>query len=455
MTHDEEAVVVLGAMFAGRYPQLFPAAGRRGLTVLGVDAPSSFTQTVDAARRSVPGHPLAAITELAWIAGDAHEEVIEQVLTWQCRYRIRGVLAFGESFVEAAGVVTDLLGLPSPGLRASRVCRNKHLQRRYLPEHSPRSMLVGGAAAGPSTSSGQIGGADWSVFPAVVKPTGREASSGVQRVDDPADLERALGDYDAGEGVLVEELVVGHEVSVESLVQGGRIVFASVTGKLTTEASSEFFVEMGHTVPDPDLGEVQRAALLAANAAILSRLQFADGIAHAEYRIRADGTVALMELAARAPGDSILSLYQLACGRPLEEALLEIAIGEPTQYPAPRRYARQVYHPHGSGVLRDVTTEGLGVPTTWLPERWAWPELPASFDPAEPARLRMLVVGRSRGSELGPIRQSGDRLLMYVLDAPTAAELDTLQASCERAIRIDVEPGDRTRADLTDAAAVR
>ena len=122
----------------------------------------------------------------------------------------------------------DLLGLPSPGLRATRVCRNKHLQRRYLPEHSPHSVLVDNAAlcpstssghvptgSGPSTSSGRVTTGsgpstgsghvptgsghvttgsgrvvDWSIFPAVVKPTGREASSGVQRIEDRAGLER-------------------------------------------------------------------------------------------------------------------------------------------------------------------------------------------------------------------------------------------------------------------------
>jgi hypothetical protein len=98
-----------------------------------------------------------------------------------------------------------------------------------------------------------------------------------------------------------------------------------------------------------------------------------------------------------------------------------------------------VYHPHQPGVLRDVTADGLGVRPTWLPERWTWPPLPDQFDPADPAVLRMLVVGRSRGTELRPIRQSGDRLLMYVLDAPTPRELDALQAHCERAIRVDVD----------------
>ena len=440
-----DAIVVLGAMFAGRYPQLFPAAADRGLQVLGVDGPSPFTEKVDAARRSDPSHPLAAIDELAWIDGDAHEEVIEQILGWGRHYRIRGVLAFGESFVEAAGLVTDLLGLPSPGLRASRVCRNKHLQRRYLAPWSPRSALVG--LGGPALLQGPT---NWSVYPAVLKPVGREASSGVQRVDGPDALARALADYEPGEALLLEELVAGHEVSVETLVQGGRVLFSSITGKLTTEATSSFFVEMGHTVPDPELDEAQQAAVSSANTQILDRLRFGDGIAHAEFRVRADGSVALMELAARAPGDSILTLYQLACGVPMEPALLDIAIGVPASYPRPTRFARQVYYPHRPGVLLDVAAGQLEVPVTWLPPRWAWPVVTETIAQTDPGRVRMLVVGRERGTVLVQIRQSGDRLLMYVIDAPTVLDLDALQARCDRAITVRIEPVDGT----ASAAAV-
>ena len=125
--------------------------------------------------------------------------------------------------------------------------KRQHLQRRYLAPWSPRSALVG--LGGPALLQGPT---NWSVFPAVLKPVGREASSGVQRVDGPDALARALADYEPGEALLLEELVAGHEVSVETLVQGGRVLFSSITGKLTTEATSSFFVEMGHTVPDPE-----------------------------------------------------------------------------------------------------------------------------------------------------------------------------------------------------------
>jgi biotin carboxylase len=426
-----DAVVVLGALFGARYPNLVPAASRRRLVVLGIDAPTAGKRRFDEARRAHPEHPLAPIADLTWIPGDRHEEVLEQVIRWQANYRIRGVLAFGEDYVGAAGVVADYLGLPSPGLRASRVCRDKFLQRRYLARWSPRSRLL---APGDRRRAAE----EWSSFPAVLKPTGREASSGVLRVDGRAELVAALDDYEPSEPLLVEQLVAGHEVSVEALTQDGRIVFASVTGKRTTEACGQYFVEMGHTAPDPELDDVTRDAVLETNQAVLERLAFRDGISHAEYRITEEGRVYLMEIAARAAGDSILTLYHLATGEPMEEAMLAIALGEPAAYPPPRRYARQVYVQHRPGVLHAVHVDGLDAEVTWLPERWMWPAVQPTEDASA---LHMVVVGRNQGDELSDIRQSADRSLMYVIDAASPGHLDALEARCDQAISLDVGSG--------------
>ena len=53
--------------------------------------------------------------------------------------------------------------------------------------------------------------------------------------------------------------------------------------------------------------------------------------------------------------------------------------------------------------------------------------------------LHMVVSGRAAGAELDEIRQSGDRSLMYVIDAPTIAALDELEARCDAAISLDIE----------------
>ena len=438
-TGRDGALVLLGAMLGARYPDLIPAARARGLAVLGIDASTPRARRFDQARREVPGHPLAALAELEWIGGDQHEEVIQQVLDWHAVYGIRGVLAYGEDYVEVAALIADLLGLPGPGLRAARVCRNKLLQRRYLQEYGPVSELVGPANRAEVPRR-------WSAYPAVVKPLDGTASSGVERVDEAGQLAEALAARPPDVPLLVEELVQGHELSVESVVHRGEVLFACPTGKRTNErrgrdTKARFFVELGHTVPDCELSDAARAAVLQTNGEVLRRLDFRDGIAHAEYRIAADGHPRLMEIAARPAGDNILTLYHLATGRPIEEALLAVVLGEKAAYPQPRRYARQVYPEHHPGVLRDVTAPGLGTEIAWLTEGWMWPEVKPLAD--GPPTDRMIVVGRAVGDELSQIRSSSDRAAMYVIDASAADGLDTLQAQVDAVLTIHVEAGDR------------
>jgi hypothetical protein len=57
------------------------------------------------------------------------------------RWDIRGVYAVGEMMVEQTGVLADALGLPAPGLRATRACRSKYLQRLLCPEWGPPMLL--------------------------------------------------------------------------------------------------------------------------------------------------------------------------------------------------------------------------------------------------------------------------------------------------------------------------
>lgn len=426
------ALVVLGVFFAHRHPALLRAAARRGLAVLGVDKMDRTTTGADAARRRDPDHPLAGLADVAWLPCDRGPAVLERVLAWSREYDVRAVAVLGEDFVEAGGLVADCLGLRGPGLRASRVCRNKLLQRRFLAAWSPRSRLVPADARAAVT-------ADWDLYPAVVKPVSRTASSGVRRVHSLADLRTALDGFGSAEPALIEDLVTGPELSVESLVRGGRVLYASLTGKRTNEGDGTWFVEMGHTVPAPALSEDTTAAVLAANAGVLTRLGFADGAAHAEFRVGPTGRVTLMEIAARPAGDAIPGLCHLATGAPLEETLLAILLGEAVDgHPAPRRFARQVFVPHEAGVLRAVRADGLDVEVCDVTRGWAWPDfVPVAAD--APGRVAMVVASRPPGSVLGPVRESVERCVSFVVDAPSLAELDRLQARCLAAVRVEVE----------------
>ncbi|KAA0110641.1 acetyl-CoA carboxylase biotin carboxylase subunit family protein [Mycolicibacterium sp. P1-5] len=382
------------------------------------------------AHGSDPAHPASAIDEIAFVDGSVASEgsylpgVIEHAERWRQSYDIVGIYAVGETLVEPTGLVADYFGLPFPGLRAARACRNKYLQRWYLPDLSPVSVLI------PPGSRESVGSVP---FPAVVKPATRHSSEGVQMVHDRAELAAQLNEYPTQETILVEQMIRGQEYSVESLTQDGKTLFSSVTRKETTDVDSQYFVEMAHTVPAPrddKWDAVQRATF-----AMLDRLGIENGITHAEWRLDERGDARLMEVAARTPGDGIMVLYHLATGRRMEPEILRIALGETADYPAARRFARQVYVAHMPGTLVDVTVDWPGVEPVWVDDGNPWPDLePLPAD--HPAALRAVLVYEPRGAALGPIRNSDDRAVTFFIDAPTLAELDEIEARVRAAVEV-------------------
>lgn len=428
------ALAIFGGLAVAWNQRYLHAARARDLAVLLLDNPGPTAATLVRAWRD--GDPsLSAVAEICLAPAGDLASIADEAAAWSTRYAIRGVCSIKEDYVEPAAVVADMIGLPSPGLRAARVCRNKYLQRRYLAPWSPASTLV-------STGQREELARSWAWFPAVVKPVGRLASSGVRLVRDPAALHACLAEYGEAETLLVEERVFAPEYSVESLSHDATVCYAGVTEKKTTEQDSEFFVEMGHTTPSPGLSARDQQRLLTSHAEILRRLDFRTGIAHAEYRVTPTDAVRLMEIAVRPPGDSIMALHWLACGAELEDAVVGLAIGESVSYPRPTRFARQVYLPHHAGVLEGLDVNpGLEMGPMWFSAAEVRAQVTqCAADASDPPAVRCVVGLKPIGSMLQPLRESSDRAAMFVLDAPTTAELDNLEARCRAGISLRVRP---------------
>lgn len=405
--------------------QRFTAAARaRDLEVLILDEPSA---RAGALRDS---GALAEVADLALVAPGDVAAAADRAHRWAGEFDLRGVCNMREEFVESAAVIADLLGLPSPGLRAARVCRNKFLQRRYLADWSPPSQLLV-----PGRREQVV--RRWNSFPAVLKPVGRLASSGVRLVADRAALERCLGEYSPDEVLLLEHRVEGPEYSVESLSHAGAVCYREATEKRTTEVFSDFFVETGHTTPAPSLDEPARRRLFEVHEAILRRLAVGTGMAHAEYRIGPDGAPVLIEIAVRPPGDSIMALHWLSTSSPLEDAVVALAVGERPRPPAARRFARQVYLPHEPGVLEQFAVDpDLGVPARWFDPAAVQAQVESCGTAGDPPAVRCAFALKPLGQRLGPLRQSSDRAAMFVVDADTAEQLDAIEQRCRAGVRL-------------------
>jgi biotin carboxylase len=241
---------------------------------------------------------------------------------------VAGVFTYDETLAVTAAHVADALGLPGLSVDGVENCRNKHRTRQALTAAGlpqPRFAYVTSLAGAAATA------ADFG-YPVVVKPRGAGASIGVVGVTDPAAMAAAYavaetashGGAPAYEGgVLVEQYLVGAEISVDGAVHRGVYEPFLLARKRT--GFPPYFEETGHTVTadDPLLRDTEiRRVLTAAHRAAGVR----DGITHTEIR-RTDGGPAIIEINARLGGDLIPYLGRLATGIDPAHVALDVATG--------------------------------------------------------------------------------------------------------------------------------
>lgn len=160
----------------------------------------------------------------------------------------------------------------------------------------------------------------------MVKPSDSSGSRGVLKVSRKSDAVVAYeyAKKNSRNGVVVvEECMVGPEVSVETLAIDGVVHVIQITDKITTGAPH--FVEMGHTQPTrlDCVDEIRRVAI-AANKAI----GIENGPSHTEIIVTNEGPK-IVEIGARLGGDCITThLVPLSTGVNMVEACIRIALGE-------------------------------------------------------------------------------------------------------------------------------
>ncbi|MBR2671980.1 MAG: ATP-grasp domain-containing protein [Oscillospiraceae bacterium] len=162
----------------------------------------------------------------------------------------------------------------------------------------------------------------------MVKPADSSGSRGILKVDDRECLDSAYEytkQFSHNGIVVVEECMVGPEVSVETLAIDGEIHVIQITDKITT--GSPHFVEMGHTQPTRlDCAEEIKKVAIAANKAV----GIVNGPSHTEIIVTKDGPK-IVEIGARLGGDCITThLVPLSTGVNMVEACIRIALGEKT-----------------------------------------------------------------------------------------------------------------------------
>jgi biotin carboxylase len=177
--------------------------------------------------------------------------------------------------------------------------------------------------------------------PWMLKPRIGASSMGIKKLHDPETVWRAIAGLDAREPFhersafhLLEQFLPGDVYHVDSLVAGGRVLFASVEryGAPPFEVSHSGGVPISYSVKH---GSQEQRALLKLNKKLLKRFGFEQGVTHAEFIRRADSEhesdrYVFLEVAARVGGAYTADTIAAATGINLwcEWAKIELATPE-------------------------------------------------------------------------------------------------------------------------------
>lgn len=165
-------------------------------------------------------------------------------------------------------------------------------------------------------------------YPLIVKPSDRSGSLGVTKITEESKLLEAFEiahAYSLNKTVIIEEFIIGKEISVESISYKGQHYILAYTDKITS--GSPHFVELEHHQPSSISPEMKdEIVFLLSNA--LNSLGITNGAAHSELIIDENNKLFINEIGARMGGDFIGShLVELSTGFDYLKAVIDVSLG--------------------------------------------------------------------------------------------------------------------------------
>jgi S-sulfo-L-cysteine synthase (3-phospho-L-serine-dependent) len=271
---------------------------------------------------------------------------------------LRAVCTFTDYSVHVVAEVARELGLPGVDPEAALAARDKLRTRRRCEQAGVPAPRFAWAL----TEADAVAAATEFGLPCVVKPATEAGSIGVRLCRDVEQVRAQFRTLAAREtdfrgqarraGALVEEYLLGHEVSVESILVAGRREVIGVVDKIL--GPHPHFVEMGESfpsvLPDPVLREAAEVAVAALDA-----IGHDFGAAHVELKITGAGA-RLVEINSRPPGAEVTRLVRHATGIDLPLEVARLYSGLPVEIAATRFAAAAVRYlvSHRAGVLCQV-----------------------------------------------------------------------------------------------------
>ena len=241
----------------------------------------------------------------------------------------------------------EALGLPGLSVEAATNFRDKARMKTLLRANGVPCARHRLAASIDDASAF----AEASGFPLVVKPPAGAGAQQTWRVENVGQLRRALTVQPPSPAnpVLLEEFVRGEEHSFETISIDGRAVWHSLTHYYPTplHVLENPWIQWCLVLPR-EVDSTRYDDIRAAARKSLEVLGMTTGLTHMEWFRRADGSIAISEVAARPPGAQITTLVSRAHDIDFVQAWARLMIFREFA-PPERRYAAGAAFLRGQG----------------------------------------------------------------------------------------------------------
>lgn len=230
---------------------------------------------------------------------------------------INGVVSnASELTAEVVSYVSEKLGLNGTPYRILEQLRNKFFVRQL-------SDKVEGLSV---PKYYKYEGVDYGIYPCVVKPCTGSAKAGVSFANNKEQFVTAVeyANHSTEGDIIVEEYIIGKELSVESISFKGEHQVLQITDKDCS--SAPHFVELGHhqpaLIPKELKQKIERTIPL-----LLKSIGYTNGASHVEIKYN-DDKLFLIEVNLRGGGDDISNkLVQMSSGIDYLRCMIEVALG--------------------------------------------------------------------------------------------------------------------------------
>jgi len=394
---------------AGRHQRrAIVQAKERGLRVAAVDA-----------NPDAPGLKEADIAKVVDFSDTG------AVLKATARINIDGVLTVSaDRAVPVVAAIAEARGLPGIGVETAHLMTHKvAMRRRFADAGVPQPRFSAVRTIGETRRA-----ADEVGFPAVLKPADSGGQRGVFRVESLDDVQRHLHEAliasPTGEAIL-EQFIEGTEMNGIVIARGDEAIPLTLSDRLRPPGIG-FGVGWIHVYPATIFGaqleESERVATHTVHA-----LGLENAIAFPQLIAAPDGSVQVVECAARIPGGQMADLVRWAVGVDLVDVQLRLALGE--------ELPDELVHPRFKQPLaiRFLTAQPGPLPTGRV-KRIGPLDKVLAFPGVVQADVYL-----QEGEVIRPVRLDGDRRGYVIATADTNLEALERAEAAARLLDVEVE----------------